>query len=94
MGASPVSLESSMEDTCEQACVEAHVGARLVLGSLLVLACCLKNVYRQDNLEVSRDELDLLVLGQIRAHHSVASSTAPSSSRQSSSYHIHGIPVC
>ena len=78
---------------CEQACVDRFMrdtcGCKTRPRQSPCSTCSLlsKEQLKSVGKELSRDELDLVVIGQIRAHRttrSVASSTAPSSSRQRS----------
>ena len=88
----PVSLESSKEDLSEESCVEQFISdtcgcktgpGQSACSTLLTRETIVK--CRQDNLELASNELDLVVLGQIRVHHSVSSQSTPCLSRHKTS---------
>ena len=104
----PVSLESSKEDLNEKDRIEKYISdtcscetgpGHSSCSTLLTRERIEKCRCRRDNLELPRDELDLVVLGQICALCSVSSQPTPrlshhktSGLRQKSAYYIHGVP--
>lgn len=107
--ASRIDVETSLEDTSERESVETFItstcGCKIgpkssPCSSVLSRDTIVK--YRMESLELTRDELDLVVLAQIRACRSVASQ--PSSRRTNhekstdcrsrTKYYVHGLEVC
>lgn len=106
--ATPVSHETSKEDLTEQEVVDRFMNTPCGCKMGPKQSCCSAMLTRetvekcrQDNLELLSDELDLVVLAQIRAHRSTAFQPTVrmthhkgSAFRSVSSYYIHGVPVC
>ena len=100
-----IDFEESLEDRCESESIEAFMsntcGCKTgpqcsTCSSILTIA-----TFRSENPELSKDELDLVVLAQIRACRSMPSQPnlrvshhQKSSERSMTNYFVYGVPVC
>ena len=103
-----MNFDVSAEDNNEQECVESFLrstcGCKLAPEGSPCSSSLTKDTIekcRTDNLELSRDELDLVILSQIRAGRSLAiqptlhrSHHQKSTNRSMSKYYIHGVLIC
>jgi hypothetical protein len=103
-----MNYDHSMEDESAQKCVEAFVrstcGCKLGPRDSPCSSFLTKETIekcRADNLELGKDELDLVILAQIRAGRSVDSQRTlrnshheKTTNRSMSKYYIHGVLIC
>ena len=107
--ASDVTIDSSMEDFNEKESVERFVSMTCGCkygpkGSPCSSSLTKATIHkcRADNLELSRDELDLVILAQIRASRSMPDSHptlrkshhTKTTNRSMTEYYIHGLQIC
>ena len=97
-----VNFDHSMEDERAQKSIEDFIRSTCgcKLGSSFLSKQTIEKC-RADNLELSRDELDLVILAQIRAGRSMdtqptlrRSHHEKTANRSMSKYHIHGVLIC
>ena len=94
-------LDCSIEDAKERQAVDDFIarGCSCTLGKLGTscskqLSRCLIESTRQDCLDLTRNELDLIILSQIHSHQSIGDVGSASHHATRSTFYIHGLQLC